>query len=195
MFLSYSFSKVWNTNMTFDLDLITWISLETNIASRTIYLPLWKLLKPTVFRTSWVIFCKILGYTGMLTYIHTDRHIYLTFVLCACLWKAFPRLFVRFFLKFWQKIWISKIEKVPRGIRGEKSSKDMTSSRNLVSTRGALASPKIGWRNQVSGRVSVPCLHATPVANAPWKPLVIRSRSKSVSRSITRQTINLTKRN
>ena len=31
-----------------------------------------------------------------------------------------------------------KIEKVPRGIRGEKSSKDMASSRNLVSTIGAL---------------------------------------------------------
>ena len=41
--------------------------------------------------------------------------------------------------------WIqSKIEKVPRGIRGEKSSKDMASSRNLVSTIGALASPKMG---------------------------------------------------
>ena len=37
-----------------------------------------------------------------------------------------------------------KIEKVPRGIRGEKSSKDMASSRNLVSTIGALASPKMG---------------------------------------------------
>ena len=35
-----------------------------------------------------------------------------------------------------------------------------------------------GGRNQVSGRVSVPCWHATPVANAPWKPLVIRWRSK-----------------
>ena len=46
----------------------------------------------------------------------------------------------------------SKIEKVPRGIRGEKSSKDTASSRNLVSTIGALASPKMG-RNQVSGRV------------------------------------------
>ena len=33
-----------------------------------------------------------------------------------------------------------KIEKVPRGIRGEESSKDMASSRNLVSTIGALAS-------------------------------------------------------
>ena len=49
----------------------------------------------------------------------------------------------------------SKIEKVPRGIRGEKSSKDMASSRNLVSTIGALASPKKRGRNQVSGRVSV----------------------------------------
>ena len=38
----------------------------------------------------------------------------------------------------------SKIEKVPRGIRCEKSSKDMASSRNLVSTIGALASPEIG---------------------------------------------------
>ena len=37
-----------------------------------------------------------------------------------------------------------KIEKVPRGIRGEKSSKDMASSRNLVSAIGALASPKMG---------------------------------------------------
>ena len=37
-----------------------------------------------------------------------------------------------------------KIEKVPRGIRGEKSSKDMASSRNLVSKIGALASPKMG---------------------------------------------------
>ena len=39
---------------------------------------------------------------------------------------------------------LSKTEKVPRGIRGEKSSKDMASSRNLVSTIGALASPKMG---------------------------------------------------
>ena len=35
-----------------------------------------------------------------------------------------------------------KIEKVPRGIWGEKSSKDMARSKNLVSTIGALASPK-----------------------------------------------------
>ena len=31
-----------------------------------------------------------------------------------------------------------------------------------------------GGRNQVSGRVSVPGWLATPVANAPWKPLIIR---------------------
>ena len=68
----------------------------------------------------------------------------------------------------------SKIEKVPRGIRVENSSKDMASSRNLVSTIGAPASSKMGGRNQVSGRVSVPCWHATPIANAPWKPLIIR---------------------
>ena len=35
----------------------------------------------------------------------------------------------------------SKIEKVPRVIRGEKLSKDMANSRNLVSTIGSLASP------------------------------------------------------
>ena len=47
--------------------------------------------------------------------------------------------------KFFNFIFVmSKIEKVPRGIRGEKSSKDMASSRNLVSTIGALASPKMG---------------------------------------------------
>ena len=40
--------------------------------------------------------------------------------------------------------YISKIKKVPRGIRDEKSSKDTASSRNLVSTIWALASPKWG---------------------------------------------------
>ena len=38
----------------------------------------------------------------------------------------------------------TKIENVPRSIRGEKSSKDMASSRNLVSTIGAQASPTMG---------------------------------------------------
>ena len=42
------------------------------------------------------------------------------------------------------KIVRSKIEKVPRGIRGEKSSKDMASSRNLVSTLEHWQVPKWG---------------------------------------------------
>ena len=73
-FLSYPFRKVWDTNMTFDLDLMSWISPGTYIATRTIYLPLLKLLKQTVHRTSWFIFCIMLEYTGKLTYIHTGRH-------------------------------------------------------------------------------------------------------------------------
>ena len=40
-----------------------------------------------------------------------------------------------------------------------------------------------GGLNQVSGRVRVPCWHATPVANDPWKLLIIWWRSSSVSRS------------
>ena len=46
-------------------------------------------------------------------------------------------------LAFETNFFRSKIEKIPRGIRGEKSSKDMGSSRNLVSTIGAQASPTI----------------------------------------------------
>ena len=42
------------------------------------------------------------------------------------------------------KAMTSKIEKLPRGIEGEKSSKEMASSRNLVSTIGAQASRKKG---------------------------------------------------
>ena len=38
----------------------------------------------------------------------------------------------------------AKNEKVPRDIQGEKSSKDMASSRNLVSTIWAQASPENG---------------------------------------------------
>ena len=44
-----------------------------------------------------------------------------------------------------------------------KVEKDIASSRNLVSTIGAQASPKKGGRNQVFGMVSVPCWLATPV--------------------------------
>ena len=41
---------------------------------------------------------------------------------------------------------------------------------SLVSTSRANASPKKG-QDQVSGGVSVPCRHATPVADALWKPI------------------------
>ena len=68
----------------------------------------------------------------------------------------------------------SKIEKATRGISGEKSRKDTASLVKVVSTIGTQASPQKGERNQVSGRISVPCWHVTPVAIAPWKP---RSRS------------------
>ena len=40
------------------------------------------------------------------------------------------------------RVSLSKIEKVPRGIQGDKSRKDTASSGKLVSTIGALASPK-----------------------------------------------------
>ena len=65
----------------------------------------------------------------------------------------YPSVFSRFYLKTTGNVVNqrrkknkikSKIEKVPRGIRGEKSSTDMASSRNLVSTIWALASPKMG---------------------------------------------------
>ena len=64
---------------------------------------------------------------------------------------------------------VSKIEKVPRGIKGESREKDMASSVYWSISK----SPK-GGRNQISGKVSFPCWLATPVANASWKPLVIR---------------------
>ena len=73
-FLSYPFRKVWDTNMTFDLDLMTWISLGTNIATRTIYPPLLKLLKQTVHRTSWFIFCTMLECTGKLIQADIPTH-------------------------------------------------------------------------------------------------------------------------
>ena len=81
-FLSYPFCKVWDTYMTFDLDLMTWISQGTNIASRTINLPLLKLLDQTILRNYWFIVCTMLGYTGMLSYKHTYRQTNLTKKIC-----------------------------------------------------------------------------------------------------------------
>ena len=56
-----------------------------------------------------------------------------------------------------------KIEKVARGIQGEKTRQVRESGVN----NSNISKSPIGGRNQVSGRVSVPCFHATPVANAP----------------------------
>ena len=82
-------------------------------------------------------------------------------------------------------VFVSKEKSKSRKYQGksEKSSIDMTSSRNMISTSGAQASPKMEGRNQMSGKVSVSCCYAKPVANAPWNPLMIRGRLKSVSRS------------
>ena len=48
---------------------------------------------------------------------------------------------------------------------------DKTSSREIGLDIRTHASPKVG-QDQVSGGVSAPCWHATPVAYALWKPLI-----------------------
>ena len=69
---------------------------------------------------------------------------------------------------------VSKIEKVPRGIQGEKSRESYGKFGKTGFIIWSISKSPKGGRNQVSGRVSVPCWIATPVANAPWKPHVIR---------------------
>ena len=54
---------------------------------------------------------------------------------CKKRWSLLPKISNHYKIR-------TKIEKVPRGIQGEKSSKDTESSRNLVST--IQASPKKG---------------------------------------------------
>ena len=51
-----------------------------------------------------------------------------------------------------------------------KKSKNKTISGDIGLNIRTLASPKVG-QDQVSGGVSFPCWHATPVADAPWKPV------------------------
>ena len=65
---------------------------------------------------------------------------------------------------------ISKIEKVPRDIRRAQSDKITTSSEKDWSQQVEHMQVPTG-RDQVSGGVSVPCWHATPVADALWKPV------------------------
>ena len=66
------------------------------------------------------------------------------------------------FIKFWPYcnllVCISKIEKVWRGMQGEKSSKDTTSSRNLVSTIGPQTSPKKGDGTRCAGMMCIASL-------------------------------------
>ena len=57
-----------------------------------------------------------------------------------------------------------------RGVFEIQKSGDKTSSGEIGLDIRTHASPKVG-QDQVSGGVSVPCRHATPVANALWKPI------------------------
>ena len=50
------------------------------------------------------------------------------------------------------------------------TSRNKTSSEDIGLNIRTLASPKLG-QDQVSGGVSVPFRHATPVADALWKPI------------------------
>ena len=63
---------------------------------------------------------------------------------------------------------ISKRE-VPRGVEIQRSG-DKTSSGEIGLDIRTHASQKVG-QDQVSGGVSVPCRHATAVADALWKPV------------------------
>ena len=54
-----------------------------------------------------------------------------------------------------------------RGMFETQKSGDKTSSGGIGLTIRIFASPKVG-QDQVSGRVSVLCLHAAPVANDLW---------------------------
>ena len=64
---------------------------------------------------------------------------------------------------------IAKTE-VPRDVRNSKVQKQDKFRRRWSQHYTALANPKVG-QDQVSGGVSVPCRHATPVADALWKPI------------------------
>ena len=57
-----------------------------------------------------------------------------------------------------------------RGVFEIQKSGDKTSSGEIGLDIRTYASPKVG-QDQVSGGVSVPCRHATPVADVLWKPI------------------------
>ena len=63
----------------------------------------------------------------------------------------------------------SKIEKVPSGIQGEKSSKDDKLEKSGLNNWSTSKSQKRGVQGVRKGKRSL-----LPVANALWKPLIIR---------------------
>ena len=58
---------------------------------------------------------------------------------------------------------------VPRDVRNSKV-RNKTCSEEIGFNIRTLAIPKVG-QHKVFGGVSVPCRHATSVADAPWKPI------------------------
>ena len=77
---------------------------------------------------------------------------------------------ITFILSFYLRLWFQhRKREVPRVFEIQKSG-DKTSSGEIGLDIRTHASPKVG-QDQVSGGVSVPCWHATPVANALWKPI------------------------
>ena len=77
-------------------------------------------------------------------------------------------LYLIYGLPLWKIVYQAK-EKY-RGVFEIQKSGDKTSSGEISLDIRTHASPKVG-QDQVSGGVSVPCRHATPVADALWKPI------------------------
>ena len=57
-----------------------------------------------------------------------------------------------------------------RGMFETRKSGNKTSSGEICLDIRTHASPKVR-QDQVSGGVSIPCQHATPIADVPWKPI------------------------
>ena len=68
---------------------------------------------------------------------------------------------------------VGKQKQKYRGMFETQKSGNKTSSGEICLNIRTIAGPKVG-QGQVSGGVSVLCLHAAPVANILWKPLAIK---------------------
>ena len=73
-------------------------------------------------------------------------------------------------MNYAQNITFYQAKEKYRGVFEIQKSGDKTSSGEIGLDIRTHASPKVG-QDQVSGGVSVPCRHATPVADALWKPI------------------------